>query len=138
MASEKLTNKQTLTLAGAKAIVAAAEAEAVRNKWEVVIVVVDDGGHPLLLQRLDDAQIGSIDVAIGKARSAIAFKRETKQWTETLKNGALAPLTFPGLICAEGGVPLVVGGRMIGAIGVSGVRGDQDAQIARAGAAALA
>lgn len=138
MTSEKLTSRQTLTLAGAKAVVAAAEAEALRNKWDVVIAVVDDGGNPLLLQRLDEAQIGSIDIAIGKARSAVAFKRETKQWTETLKSGALAPLTFPNLICAEGGVPLTVAGRIVGAIGVSGVRGDQDAQIARAGAAALA
>ena len=138
MTSDKLTNKQMLTLAGAKAIAAAAEAEALRNKWDVVIAVVDDGGHLLLLQRLDDTQIGSVDIAIGQARSAVAFKRETKQWNETLKSGALAPLTFPGLICAEGGVPLVVGNRIVGAVGVSGVRGDQDAQIARAGAAALA
>lgn len=138
MTSDKLTNKQMLTLAGAKAIAAAAEAEALRNKWDVVIAVVDDGGHLLLLQRLDDTQTGSIDIAIGKARSAVAFKRETKQWNETLKSGVLAPLTFPGLICAEGGVPLVVGNRIVGAVGVSGVRGDQDAQIARAGAAALA
>jgi len=137
MASEKLAQKQMLTLAGAKAIAAAAEAEALRNRWNVVIAVVDDGGHLLLLQRLDDTQIGSVDIAIGKARSAAAFKRETKHWVETLKGGALAPLSFPGLVCAEGGVPLVVGDRIVGAVGVSGVRGDQDGQIARAGAAAL-
>ncbi len=132
-----LTQKAMLTLAGAKAIAAAAEAEATKNRWPVVIVVVDDGGHLLLVQRMDQAQLGSIDVAIGKARSAVLFKRDTKQWEETFKAGRLAPLAFPNLLPAEGGIPIEVKGQIIGGIGVSGVKPDQDAQVARAGAAAL-
>ena len=132
-----LTQKATLTLAGAKAIAAAAEAEAGKNRWPVVIAVVDDGGHLLLMQRMDQAQLGSIDVAIGKARSAVLFKRDTKQWEETLKAGRLAPLAFPDLLPAEGGIPIQVNGQIIGAIGVSGVKPDQDAQVARAGAASV-
>ncbi len=132
-----LTQKAMLTLAGAKAIAAAAEAEATKNRWPVVIVVVDDGGHLLLVQRMDQAQLGSIEVAIGKARSAVLFKRDTKQWEETFKAGRLAPLAFPNLLPAEGGIPIEVKGQIIGGIGVSGVKPDQDAQVARAGAAAL-
>jgi len=132
-----LTQKATLTLAGAKAIAAAAEAEATKNRWPVVIAVVDDGGHLLLVQRMDQAQVGSIEVAIGKARSAVLFKRDTKQWEESLKAGRLAPLAFPGLLPAEGGVPIEVRGQIVGGIGVSGVKPDEDAQIARKGAAAV-
>lgn len=132
-----LTQKATLTLAGAKAIAAAAEAEAGKNRWPVVIAVVDDGGHLLLIERMDQAQLGSIDVAIGKARSAVLFKRDTKQWEETLKAGRLAPLAFPDLLPAEGGIPIQVNGQIVGAIGVSGVKPDQDAQVARAGAAVV-
>lgn len=132
-----LTQKATLTLAGAKAIAAAAEAEAGKNRWPVVIAVVDDGGHLLLIERMDQAQLGSVDVAIGKARSAVLFKRDTKQWEETLKAGRLAPLAFPDLLPAEGGLPIQVNGQIVGAIGVSGVKPDQDAQVARAGAAVV-
>ena len=133
-----LTQKATLTLAGAKAIAAAAEAEATKNRWPVVIAVVDDGGHVILVQRMDQAQLGSIEVAIGKARSAVLFKRDTKQWEETFKAGRLAPLAFPQLLPAEGGIPIEVKGQIIGGIGVSGVKPDQDALVARAGAAAVA
>ena len=132
-----LTQKATLTLVGAKAIAAAAEAEATKNRWPVVIVVVDDGGHVILVQRMDQAQLGSIEVAIGKARSAVLFKRDTKQWEETFKAGRLAPLAFPDLLPAEGGIPIEVRGQIVGGIGVSGVKPDQDAQVARAGAAAV-
>ena len=132
-----LTQKATLTLAGAKAIAAAAEAEATRNRWPVVIVVVDDGGYVILVQRMDQAQLGSIEVAIGKARSAVLFKRDTKQWEEAFKAGRLAPLAFPNLLPAEGGIPIEVKGQIVGGIGVSGVKPDQDARVARAGAAAV-
>ena len=138
MTDDMLTQKATLTLAGAKTVAAAAEAEAAKNRWPVVIVVVDDGGHLLVVHRLDQAQLGSIDVAIGKARSAVLFKRDTKQWEETFKAGRLAPLAFPNLMPAEGGVPIMVGGQIVGGIGVSGVKADQDAQVARAGAAVVA
>lgn len=132
-----LAQKTTLTLGGAKAVAAAAEAEAAKNRWPVVIAIVDDGGHLLVVQRMDQAQLGSIDVAIGKARSAVLFKRDTKQWEETLKGGRLAPLAFPNLLPAEGGIPIEVRGQIVGAIGVSGVKPDQDVQVARAGAAAV-
>ena len=133
-----LTHKPALTLAGAKAVAAAAQAEAARNRWPVVIAVVDDGGHLLVLERMDQAQLGSIDVAIGKARSAVLFKRDTKQWEEILKAGRLAPLAFPDLLPAEGGIPIRAQDQIVGAIGVSGVAPDQDAQVARAGAAVVA
>lgn len=132
-----LTDKPALTLAGAKKIVAAAEAEALKRSWPVVIAVVDDGGNLISLQRLDNAQFGSVDVAILKAKSAVAFKRPTKAWDETLAAGHLRVLGLPGVIPAEGGVPLIWQGHIVGAIGVSGVKSPEDGQIARAGAAVL-
>jgi len=122
-----------LTLDDAKVIAAGAEAEARRNGWPVVIVIVDDGGHLLYLQRLDDAQFGSINVAIEKAQAAIAFRRPTKVWEENIAEGHLRYLNLPGTIPIEGGLPIVVNNQFAGAIGVSGVRSFQDAQIAQAG-----
>lgn len=133
-----LATKKSLTLAAAKKIAAAAEAEAVRNKWNVVIVVVDDGANSVYLQRMDGTQIGSIDVAIAKAASAVKFKRPTKAFEDTLAGGRQAILKLPGAIPVEGGVPLMIDGVMIGAIGVSGVTSQQDGQIAGAGAAEFA
>ncbi|TXI20596.1 MAG: heme-binding protein [Nitrosomonas sp.] len=126
-------NKIMLTLDDAKVIAAGAEAEAIRNGWPVVIVIVDDGGHLLYLQRLDDAQFGSINVAIEKAQAAIAFRRPTKVWEENIAEGHLRYLNLPGTIPIEGGLPIVVNNQFAGAIGVSGVRSFQDAQIAQAG-----
>ncbi len=126
-------NKIMLTLDDAKVIAAGAEAEARRNGWPVVIVIVDDGGHLLYLQRLDDAQFGSINVAIEKAQAAIAFRRPTKVWEENIAEGHLRYLNLPGTIPIEGGLPIVVNNQFAGAIGVSGVRSFQDAQIAQAG-----
>ena len=133
-----LATKKSLTLAAAKKIAATAEAEAVRNKWNVVIVVVDDGANSVYLQRMDGTQIGSIDVAIAKAASAVKFKRPTKAFEDTLAGGRQAILKLPGAIPVEGGVPLMIDGVMIGAIGVSGVTSQQDGQIAGAGAAEFA
>ncbi|WP_297325256.1 heme-binding protein [Nitrosomonas sp.] len=130
-------NKIILTLDDAKKMAAAAEAEAKRNEWQVVIVIVDDGGHLLYLQRLDHAQFGSIDVAIEKARAAIAFRRPTKIWEENIAQGQLRYLNLPGTLPIEGGLPIVVNDQFVGAIGVSGVRSFQDAQIAQAGIDAL-
>ena len=132
-----MNNKISLTLDDAKKIAAAAEAEARRNNWPVVIVVVDDGAHLLHLLRLDNTQFGSIDVAIGKARAAIAFRRPTKAWEERLADGRMGYLGLPGILPIEGGLPITVDGQFIGAVGVSGVRSDQDAQIAQAGIDAL-
>ena len=131
------TNKLILTQDDTKKIASGAEAEALRNEWPVVIVIVDDGGHLLHLQRLDNAQFGSINVAIEKARAAIAFRRPTKIWEENIAEGHLRYLNLPGTLPIEGGLPIVVNNQFVGAIGVSGVRSFQDAQIAQAGIDAL-
>ena len=130
-------NKMILTLDDAKKIAASAEAEAKRNEWPVVIVIVDDGGHLLYLQRLDNTQFGSVNVAIEKARAAIAFRRPTKIWEENIAQGQLRYLNLPGTLPIEGGLPIVINGQFVGAVGVSGVRSFQDAQIAQAGIDAL-
>ncbi|MBK5292982.1 MAG: heme-binding protein [Acidobacteriia bacterium] len=132
-----LATKKSLTLAVAKQIAAAAEAEARANKWNVVITVLDDGANILYLQRMDDTQIGSVDVAIAKATSAVKFRRPTKVFEDALAGGRQAILKLPGAIPVEGGLPLEAGGVVIGAIGVSGVTSQQDGQIAAAGVKAL-
>ena len=132
----QFADKKALNLDGAKKIAAAAEAEALKNKWNVVIAVVDDGGHLLYLQRMDGTQTGSIDVAIGKARTAMAFKRATKVFDELAKTRP-AILTLGEATLLEGGVPVKVGDQVVGAVGVSGVTSVQDAQIAEAGIAVL-
>ena len=129
--------KAGLTLAAARKIVAAAEAEALKHAWPVVIAVVDDGGNLICLQRLDNAQFGSVEIAIQKAKSVVAFKRPTKAWEELLASGQQRVLGLPGVMSSEGGVPLTWKGQIVGAIGVSGVKPSEDGQIARAGAALL-
>ena len=116
-----------------KSSAAASEAEARRNNWPVVIAIVDDGGHLVHLLRLDNTQFGSIEVAIQKARAAIAFRRPTKVWEEHVADGRVRYLGLPGTLPIEGGLPIVVKGQFIGAVGVSGVRSNEDAQIAQAG-----
>ena len=132
-----LRQKPMLTLAAAKKVISAAEHEALKQGFPVVIAVVDDGGNLLCLHRLDNAQFGSVDVAIGKARSAVAFKRPTKEWEDSLAAGQQRVLRLPGVLPSEGGVPLTWKGHIVGAIGVSGVKAFQDGQIARTGKAAL-
>ena len=132
-----MNTKKILSLDDAKLIASAAEAEAKRNNWNVVITIVDDGGNLLYLQKGDGTQIGSIEVAQGKAKTALLFKRPTKVWKEKLSEGRLEFLSMPGLVPVEGGIPLAVGNEVVGAIGVSGVQSSEDAQIARAGVAAL-
>ena len=132
-----VVEKAGLTLAAAKKIVAAAEAEALKHAWPVVIAVVDEGGNLICLQRLDNAQFGSVEIAIRKARSAVAFKRPTKAWEELLASGQNRVLGLPGVLSSEGGVPLTWKGQIVGAVGVSGVKSSEDGQIARAGAAIL-
>jgi uncharacterized protein GlcG (DUF336 family) len=136
-AHAQLATKKALTLEGARKIAAAAEAEAVKNKWNVVIAVVDEGGHLLYLQRQDGTQTGSIDVAIGKARTAMAFKRPTKVFDDLAKTRPSIVSISADAVLLEGGVPISVDGQVIGAVGVSGVTSQQDAQIAEAGIAAL-
>ena len=120
-------------------MLSAAKAEAQRNQWAVTISIVDDGGHPLALERLDGcAPIGAY-ISMDKARSAALGRRESADYETMINNGRTAFLSAPNLAgMLEGGVPVVVNGQVIGAIGVSGVKADQDAQVAKAGAAALA
>ncbi|GLK60323.1 heme-binding protein [Azotobacter vinelandii] len=118
-------------------ILAGARDEALRNQWAVTIAVVDDGGHPLALERLDGcAPIGAY-IAMEKARSAALGRRETKGYEEMVNGGRTAFVSAPLLTSLEGGVPLLVDGQTVGAVGVSGVKAEQDAQVARAGSTAL-
>jgi glc operon protein GlcG len=128
-----------ITLEQAKKVMAGAEVEANKNKWNVVIVVLDSGGNLVTLHRMDGAQFGSIDVAREKAYSAVAFRRPTKAFEDALGQGGanLRILRVPGASPLEGGLPIVVDGKLIGAVGVSGVLATQDAQIGRAGIEAL-
>ncbi|MGI8617724.1 MAG: GlcG/HbpS family heme-binding protein [Gemmatimonadaceae bacterium] len=128
-----------ITLAQAKQVMAGAEAEANRNSWNVVIAILDSGGNLVLLQRLDGTQLGSIDVAQDKASSAVRFRRPTKAFQDLVAQGGvnLRLLSLRGANLLTGGIPITVDGRIIGAIGVSGVTSEQDAQIATAGVEAL-
>lgn len=137
-AQAQLADKKALTLEAAKKAAAAAEAEAAKNKWTVAVAIVDDGGHLVYLSRIDGTQTGSIDVAIRKARTAQAFKRPTKVFEDAIAGGRTALLGLEGIVPLEGGVPIVVGGQLVGAIGVSGVTSQQDGVVAKAGADALA
>ena len=132
-----VASKPVLTLEDAKRIPAAGEAEAQRNDWRVVIAIVDDGGHLLYLQRSHDTQFGSVETAIKKAHAAVAFRRPTKVSEDAVLGGRLIHLALPGVIPAEGGVPLEIDGVIVGGLGISGVRSFQDGQIAAAGVAAL-
>ena len=132
-----MADKPLLTLEDAKRVAAAAEAEAERNDWRVVIAVVDDGGHLLYLQRSHDTQFGSVETAMQKAHAAVAFQRPTKASEDAVLSGRLIHLALPGVIPAEGGVPLTLEGVIVGGLGISGVRSFQDGQIAAAGSAAL-
>ena len=132
-----MDSKPILTLGNAKRIAAAAHAEAQSNDWRVAIAVVDDGGHLLYLQRSHDTQFGSVETAIQKAHAAVAFQRPTKVSEDAVLSGRLIHLALPGVIPAEGGVPLQIDGVVVGGLGISGVRSFQDGQIAAAGAAAL-
>jgi uncharacterized protein GlcG (DUF336 family) len=133
-----MQSKPVLTLDDVKKIAAAAEAEAKSNNWAVTISIVDDGGHLLWLQRLDNAAPISAEIAPSKARTAAVGRRESKVYEDMINNGRFSFITAPtleGLL--EGGVPIVVNGQVVGAVGVSGVKSSEDAQIAKAGIAAL-
>jgi glc operon protein GlcG len=127
--------KKVLTLDAAKNIAAAAEAEAKKRGATVVIVVVDDGGHLLLLERLDDTQVASVEVGIGKARTAAIFRRPSKVFEDQVRDGRVAVIALPGATPLQGGVPIEVDGKVIAAIGVSGNTPQEDEDIAKVGAA---
>jgi glc operon protein GlcG len=136
-AAQQLPSVPFLTLDAAKRIGAAAEAEARRNGWNVAIAVVDAGGDLIHFQRLDETQPASLEIAMRKARTSAAFKRPTKVFEDAVAGGRMALLSIETIIPIEGGLPVTVNGRVIGAIGVSGVTAQQDGVIAQAGIAAL-
>jgi glc operon protein GlcG len=127
-----------ISIDAARKVMAAAEARAARNNWGVAIAIVDSGANLVMLHRLDNAQLSSVRIAEQKARTAAEFRRPTKVFEDAVAAGGigLRVLTF-GASVAEGGVPIVADGKLIGAIGVSGVQSHQDAQVAQAGADAL-
>jgi glc operon protein GlcG len=133
----QLATKKVLTLEAAKQIAAAAQAEARRNNWTMVIAIVDDGGHLIYLERMDGTQVASVTVAQEKAACAILFKRPTKALEEAVAGGRIVVMKLAGSVPVEGGLPIVVDGQFIGAIGVSGATSPQDGQVAAAGLAAL-
>jgi glc operon protein GlcG len=137
-AQAQLVEKKALTLDGAKKIAAAAEAKAKAEGARVVIAVVDDGGSLLLLERLDDTQVASVNVGIDKARTAAIYRRPSKVFEDQVKNGRVSALALHGAVALQGGVPITVNGKVIGAIGVSGETPQQDEDIAMAGAAVAA
>lgn len=133
-----MKTKPYLELSDIKAIAAAAEAEALRNNWAVSIAIVDDGGHLLWLQRLDGAAPISAHIAPAKANTAAMGRRESKVYEDMINGGRVSFLSAPDLKgLLEGGVPIVKDGQVLGAVGVSGVKSTEDAQIARAGIAAI-
>jgi len=132
----QLPTKKVITLEIAKHAAEAAEMEANKRHSTVVIVVVDDSGHLLVLNRLDDTQVASVEVGIGKARTAAIFRRPSKDFEDQVKNGRVAALALPGATPLQGGIPITLDGKVIGAIGVSGNTPQEDEDIAKVGAAA--
>jgi uncharacterized protein GlcG (DUF336 family) len=133
-----MKSKPLLTLEDCRRVAAAAESEALAHQWSVVIAIVDDGGHLMWLQRLDGVAPISAQIAPAKARTAALGRRESKVYEDMINQGRMSFLSAPSLEgMLEGGVPIVVDGHCVGAVGVSGVKSAEDAQIARAGIAAL-
>ena len=131
-----MKTRPCLTLEDCKKIGAACEAEARRNNWNVVIAILDDGGHLLWLARMDGATPANAEIAIGKARTAAVTRRTTKTWEDRISGGRLSMLGMP-VLPVQGGVPIIHEGQCVGAVGVSGVQSHEDEQIANAGIAAL-
>lgn len=129
-----------ISLALAKTIMAAAEREAAAQSWPMAIAIVDSTGHLVLFQRADQTQLGSMEVSVAKASTAVRFRRPTKVFEDAIAAGGAGVriATMPGVCALEGGVPIIHGGQVIGAIGVSGMLSTQDAQVAAAGLAAIA
>lgn len=131
-----MKTKPCLTLADSKKIAAACETEAIKNKWDVVIAILDDGGHLLWLQRMDGATPFNAQVAVEKGRSAAVSRRSTKNWEERIAAGRNAVLNMP-VLPIQGGLPIMVDGECVGGVGISGVQSHEDEQIAQAGIDAL-
>lgn len=136
-AAAQTSEARVLNLAGARAMVEMAEAEARRNNWNVAIAVVDVHGELLFFLKMDDVQQASVDIAQAKARTAARMRRPTKTLDDAVTGGRLALLAVDGVLPLEGGVPVIHNGVVIGAVGVSGVTSAQDAQVAAAGIRAV-
>ena len=132
-----MKNRPMLTLDDCRKINAAAEAEAKKNNWNVCIAILDDGGHLLHLARMDGATPANARIAVEKGRTAAESRRSTNMWEERVKQGRLSMLRMPGVTPVQGGLPIVVDGECVGAVGVSGVQSHEDEQIAKAGIAVL-
>ena len=136
--ADALPTTEVLTLRAARSVADAAEAEALRRGATVVIAVVDDAGYLLVLHRLDDTQVASVEVGIAKARTAAIFRRPSKVFEDQVRNGRISALALPGAAALQGGIPIVHRGRVVGAIGVSGNTPQEDEDIAKVGAAVVA
>lgn len=132
-----MKQKPALELSDAQRMLAAARAEAEKNKWAVTICIVDEAGYPLILEKADGAPLPSTSIALGKAKAAALSRTSTKVLEDVIKERP-AVATFPDRIPVQGGVPLVAGGVCVGGIGVSGVKSSEDEQVALAGSAVLA
>lgn len=136
VAQGQLADRKVLTIAAVKQIMNAAEAEAVRNGWNVSIAIVDEHGELMAFRRMDGTSFASIDISQGKARTAARLRRPTKMLADGLAAGNLAFLTAEGMVALQGGLPITIDGVVVGGIGVSGVTSAQDEQVAAAGVAA--
>lgn len=131
--AELVKNKTVLTLAGAKVIAAGAFNKAKAENWNVIIAITDASGTIKYLERMENVQLASLDVAIAKAKTSVVYRRPTKAFETRVKNGDMAITMLPDVMPFAGGLPIVINGEIIGAIGVSGVKSSQDAEIAQAG-----
>lgn len=136
-ASAQFVEKKTLSLAAAKKMAVAAEAEATKNNWSMVISILDDGGNLLLLERMDGTQLGSIEVSQGKARTALQFKRPSKAFQDLIDKDQQHLITLGHITGVQGGLPIMAEGKVVGSIGASGGTSAQDEQCAQAGLNAL-
>jgi glc operon protein GlcG len=132
-----MKTRPVLTQEDCLKIMAAAEAEARKNKWNVAIAILDDGGHLLHFSRMDGATPANAGIALEKGRTAAISRRSSGKWEEIVKSGRTAMMKMPGILPVQGGVPIVADGTCIGAVGVSGVQSHEDEQIAQAGIDAL-
>jgi glc operon protein GlcG len=123
----------SVNLAGAKKIAAGVIAECSKNGWNVAVAVVDPHGSLIYFERMEDTQYASMDIAIGKAKAAATYRRPTRAFADVINKGGPATATLPGVFASPGGMPIMVEGKVTGAVGVSGVTGDQDEQCAKAG-----
>ena len=122
-----------VNVAGAKKIAAGVVAECQKNGWNVAVAVVDNHGFLVYFERMDNTQTASVDIAVGKARAAATYRRPTRVFADVINKGGHATATLPGVFASPGGLPIMVDGKVIGGVGVSGVTGDQDEQCSKAG-----